>query len=108
MNSARFEEYLWDNEPIEKNRKYIVLIIYDIISNKRRIKFSKYLCSYGIRVQKSAFEAILDERHYDRLIREVPTFIHLEDNVRIYRLLETEKVVCWGSKNLVDEEVIIL
>lgn len=38
-----------------EQRKYIVLIIYDIIDNKRRLTLSKLLCGYGIRVQKSSF-----------------------------------------------------
>lgn len=32
------------------------LVIYDIISNKRRLKLSKLLEGYGMRVQRSCFE----------------------------------------------------
>ena len=38
----------------EHDQKYIVLVIYDIISNKQRVKMAKLLLSYGARVQKSA------------------------------------------------------
>ena len=42
--------------------KYRVLIIYDITEDKPRIKLSKLLSSYGVRVQKSAFEASLNKK----------------------------------------------
>ena len=40
-------------------RKYVVVIIYDISEDKQRLKMAKFLNSYGHRVQKSAFEACL-------------------------------------------------
>jgi len=43
--------------------KYRVLIIYDITEDKPRIKLSKLLSSYGVRVQKSAFEASLNKNN---------------------------------------------
>ena len=46
-------------------RKFIVLMIYDIVDNKRRNKMVKCLEAYGVRVQKSAFEALLNRRHFD-------------------------------------------
>ena len=52
-----------------KNKQYIVLIIYDIVDNKTRARMVKCLESFAIRVQKSAFEGILTEGQYQRLIR---------------------------------------
>ena len=43
------------------DKKYFVLIIYDISDNKRRNNMVKILSSYGFRVQKSAFEAMLKD-----------------------------------------------
>ena len=40
-------------------RRYIVLVIYDIVDNKRRNHMVACLERYGVRVQKSAFEAFL-------------------------------------------------
>jgi len=37
-------------------RRYIVLLIYDIVDNKRRSRMVKCVERYGVRVQKSAFE----------------------------------------------------
>ena len=42
------------------------LLIYDIIDNKRRTKFAKFMESYGKRVQKSAFELRLDKKKMNR------------------------------------------
>lgn len=47
-------------------RKFIVLMIYDIVDNKRRNKMVKCLEAYGVRVQKSAFEALLNRRQYEK------------------------------------------
>ena len=40
------------------------LVCYDIVSDTRRNKVSKLLESYGLRVQKSVFECVLDEQQY--------------------------------------------
>lgn len=41
-----------ENESEPKEKKFFVLIIYDISENKRRNKMVKVLKSYGFRVQK--------------------------------------------------------
>ena len=41
---------------VEDERRYIVLVIYDISENRRRARMVKCLERYGVRVQKSAFE----------------------------------------------------
>ena len=42
-----------------KQKTMFCLIIYDIRSNKRRLKLSKLLEGYGVRVQKSCQEMII-------------------------------------------------
>ena len=49
---------------LESDKEFI-LIIYDIVENKKRVKFAKLLSGYGIRVQKSAFEAMLTKQQYN-------------------------------------------
>lgn len=44
--------------PTDDNR-YIVLIIYDITDNKRRLSMVRCLEQFAVRVQKSAFEGFL-------------------------------------------------
>ena len=49
-------------EETREELKYRVLIIYYITEDKPRINLSKLLSSYGIRVQKSAFEENLNKK----------------------------------------------
>lgn len=102
------EEYFFDTEEEESNNKLFILIIYDIIDNKKRNKLAKYLQGYGNRVQKSAFEAMLTRQKYDKLIKEVPAFVTREDSVRIYRISGKGQVTAWGVQDNVEQEEIII
>ena len=53
------EDYYFRIDDELSEDRVFVLIIYDIISNKSRNKFSKLLLGYGFRIQKSAFEAVI-------------------------------------------------
>lgn len=89
--------------------KQFVLIIYDIVDNRRRIKFAKLLEGYGKRVQKSAFEAMLTEQSYDKLIRQIPAHINRnEDSVRIYKITGKGKVQSWGAEPSFEEDIILI
>ena len=103
------EEALFDTEDNELMRRYRVLIIYDIVDDKRRNKFVKFVSSYGFLVQKSAFEGRLDRLLYRRLLDGIPSRIAKEDNVRVYKLSSRGEVMSWGSENEValDDVVII-
>lgn len=50
------------------------LIIYDIVSNKRRLQLSHLLEAFGVRVQKSCFEAKMDKAVYRSLIAHLEEF----------------------------------
>lgn len=90
--------------------KLYILVIYDIISDKRRQKFSKYLNGYGWRVQDSCFEAVLEERLYYRLTKEVGQYIDQgEDSVRIYKIKGVSNIIAYGvQQNEILEEVVII
>ena len=70
---------------------------HDIIENKRRTKFAKFLQGYGKRVQKSAFEAFLNARKYAKLIDKIPPFCTEEDSSRVYRISGSGQVSAWGK-----------
>ena len=91
-----------------EQRKYIVLIIYDIIDNKRRLALSKLLCGYGILVQKSSFEACLNKKQYDKMLQRIKLLVKEEDNIRVYKLSSYEEVVVFGKKEYPEEEVVIV
>jgi len=101
-----------DKEFVEKvgNRTYLVVIIYDIVDNKRRSKMAKTLLGYGERVQRSAFECHLTLRKYEAMISDALMFIdQKEDLLRVYRLAGNTEVRMWGNvPETVDDDVIII
>lgn len=111
MSQLPFDDedyYFQISEELESDKEFI-LIIYDIVENKKRVKFAKLLSGYGIRVQKSAFEAMLTKQRYNKLIKEIPHYIDkCEDSVRIYKVSGREKVISWGEVPEFDEEIILI
>lgn len=83
-----------DDEEISyaKNRSYFILVIYDIVDNKRRVKLSKILDGYGVRVQKSSYEMQVENHEYRKLLSDLEEFYIEEelDNIIIYRGIESE------------------
>nr|WP_223270029.1 CRISPR-associated endonuclease Cas2 [Nostoc sp. 'Peltigera membranacea cyanobiont' 213] len=61
------------------------LVCYDIVSDTRRNKVAKLLEAYGLRVQKSVFECVLDEKQYETLSKYLFRLVNKrEDQVRFY------------------------
>ena len=88
--------------------RYIVLTIYDITETKRRNKMVTCLEKYGVRVQKSAFEAVLNRKMFHQLAQEACQLIDVEtDSLRIYLLASNTSVCSWGIGISHTEEVII-
>ena len=93
---------------VEDERRYIVLVIYDISEDRRRARMVKCLERYGVRVQKSALEGFLSEKKYDRLIEAATRLIDPEtDSLRIYLLANHTSVRSWGVGDRHVEDVII-
>lgn len=96
-------------DEIAGKKRFFVLVIYDIIDDKRRRNLVKVLESFGMRVQKSAFECILDRKRYDRLLKQAPRCIDTaEDSLRIYLLSGKMSVLVWGEDRLVDDDESII
>lgn len=104
------ENYFWNTQEKTYSKKIFVLIIYDIIDNRRRTKFAKMLNGFGFRVQKSAFEALLEETQLKKLENEIPKYINTnEDSIRIYKMTGYGEVKLYGQNTKVEaEDVIIL
>ena len=65
----------------------MVIVVYDIPSDKRRRKLSKFLEAYGRRVQFSVFECFISLEEMRQLHQKLKKFIVLtEDNVCFYWL----------------------
>ena len=103
------ENYYWNTAEREENTVF-VLIIYDIVDNKTRNIFAKKMSGYGFRVQKSAFEAMISEKVYRKMLAEIPKLINKEeDSVRVYKILGNGQVSLFGVNHILkNEEVIII
>jgi CRISPR-associated protein Cas2 len=78
----------------------LVLVVYDIPDDKRRLKVSNFLEGYGRRVQFSVFECFLTLEEMRELHRAMKRLLKLtEDNVRFYWLSPeaVSRVLTWGS-----------
>ena len=103
------ENYFWNMQEIHPVKKMYILIIYDIVNNKRRYRFAKKIKGYGFRVQRSAFEAFVSDRLYLKLMKEVPKIIDSEsDSVRIYRIGYEEVQLFGKNIKIQDRDVIIV
>ena len=103
------ENYFWNTEE-NRGKKVYILVIYDIVNNKRRTAFAKKMKGYGFRVQKSAFEAMISMKLYKDLLKEIPKLICTEeDSVRVYRILGQGEVSLFGlNESIQNEEIIII
>ncbi len=70
----------------------LVVVVYDVPDDKRRLKLSKLLEGYGRRVQFSVFECFLTLEEMRGLCEKVRGKVKPEDNVRFY----------WISRDAVD------
>ena len=67
--------------------RHFYVVVYDVVSDKRRLKIARYLESLGERVQYSVFEVYLTETELTRLLRKLEKLLNVkEDSVRVYNL----------------------
>ena len=104
------DDYFFETTEFEsKENKLYILIIYDIIDNKKRNRLAKFSQGYGFRIQKSAFEAFLTKSLYQKLLREIKGYASPEDSIRIYKIIGKGQVTVMGIKESVQpEEVVII
>ena len=87
------EDYYFQISDELESDKEFVLIIYDIVDNRKRVKL----------------EAMLTTQRYNKLIEEIPRYIDkTEDNVRIYKITGKGKVTSWGEVPEFDEEIVLI
>ena len=102
-----FEEY----EVLSKvgNRTYLIVIIYDVVDNKRRYRIAKTLKGYGQWVQRSAFECHLTMSKYEKMLKEIkPQFDFEADMLRVYRLTGQAEIKTFGKIEMTEEEDTII
>ncbi len=102
------EDDLFEIQESLENHKVFVLIIYDIIDNKKRQKLSKFLLGYGFRIQKSAFEAVITKKKYNELLQHLPAYAGTEDSIRVYKMTGRGQAVTFGKKSGEETEDLII
>ncbi len=66
-------------------RPALTLIVYDVVSNKRRTKVHRLCEQFGTAVQKSAFEARLTREERARLLSKATELLDAgEDSLHMY------------------------
>jgi CRISPR-associated protein Cas2 len=88
-----------------------VMISYDVVDDKKRLKLMKFLKDYGDRVQKSVFECNLSPATYERVKVGVEEIINKrKDRVRYYRICKgcADKVEISGWGEVTEEEEFVL
>ena len=81
----------------------IVLVSYDITNNKNRSKIFKYLKDYGIPMQKSVFELMVEGEKLERIKKDLRVYIKdKNDSIRYYKICETcrERILISGRGEL--------
>lgn len=103
------EDFCFSNlEEIVDNR-ILVLVIYDIVDNKKRLRLAKYLQGYGFRIQKSAFEALLRENIYEKMLVGLKGFASEIDSIRVYKIIGKNQIKNFGRNlSYAQDEVIIV
>jgi len=66
-----------------------ILVIYDVATDKNRNRVVRILESYGIRVQRSAFECHLNYKRIDSMKNQLKKCLSDKDSIRIYRICES-------------------
>ena len=104
------EDYFLGSEETVSTDKVFVLVIYDICDNKKRNSLAKLLLGYGFRIQKSAFEAVISERKYHKLLKELEPYGSEEDSVRVYKIIGHGQVTTFGCSvpDTIVEDVILI
>lgn len=106
MDEIVYEKYFFHEK--ESKEECFSLLIYDIVDNKARGKFAKFMESYGKRVQKSAFEIRVNKKKTKEMMSRIQNYISDEDSVKLYRIHGNGEVFCWGTaKPEISDEVII-
>ncbi len=84
-----------------------VLVCYDVPDDERRTRIFKRMKGFGVPVQKSVFECLLDEGQFARMEETLRKLAKTsEDLIRCYRLCEScrPKTVVIGEGKVLDNE----
>jgi len=90
----------------------LIVVSYDVANDRRRTRLAHALLDFGVRVQYSVFECLLEPDQLDRLRHRVLREIdEAEDSLRIYRFCQDcgSKIEILGTgKGTEDLDVYVL
>jgi len=77
------------------------IIAYDITNDGKRTKLAKILLDYGDRVQNSVFEADIEAREVNLIIRYASDLVQDSDSLRIYPVCNAcmRRLIVVGREN---------
>ena len=104
------EEEMFDFESSDEPYRYTVLVIYDIIDNKKRNKLYKYLSKYGKSIQYSSFEFKITNKLYNKLVENIKKIKIDENNkIKIYKFTNIVDIKTYGkdSSKFYPETIVI-
>ena len=102
-------EYVEESIFSREEKIYTILVIYDIIDNKRRNRMAKFLEGYGVRVQKSAFEVQLTKKRCAVMFKRAEKIIDAEtDSLKMYLLPNKTNIHSCGIETDYPQNVIIV
>lgn len=101
-------DYIFETEEKEneksKSDNFLVLVIYDITDDKKRLKIAKILKSYGYRIQKSAFECNVNEKNFKVMKEDLLELVGFSDLLKIYKLNTMVEITTYGDCDIPDED----
>lgn len=84
----------------------LYIVCYDISNDRTRDHMSDRLLDFGVRIQESVFECLLDDQLYQRLLEGIgKTPLGPDDKVRVYRLCSycVDTVQIYGKGEMVQD-----
>ena len=107
MRASDTHRFLEKCIKVTDDHQYMVLIAYDISSNKRRNRISTLLKSFGFRIQYSVFEATLSRDSLKTLREKIVNYLEEHDNLKIFCLANSSKSWEYGRSDLEKDNLII-
>lgn len=90
----------------------MIIVSYDIKSNKLRTKFSKYLSKFGHRLQYSVFQIKNSNHILNNILTDIENNFSKKfsqaDSIYIFKLSSSCEIIKYGYAKNEDEEVILL
>ena len=90
----------------------MLLVVYDIHSDRLRTRLSKYLEGYGSRIQYSVFEIRLSERFLRNILSEMKSkfekHFSQDDSVLVFKIPDSANILRFGYPKNEENDLILV